>query len=215
MITLSDDKPGYISADAYSVSRQVGGVSIGYVPLIFKDSEGSIVLTANKSGIGRHATLVDQNGQKVGEVQKKGISLGSSAKYQFFDGSGTQIGQVVVRTSLMGMNELIQMQDPSGAPVASASGNFAGFNYQIFDADGKKVLARIYRDTKQNQQGGGLKGLLANIASATISMAIGAYKVEILEKSINDMSRLFILELIVVLDDMYQPNQGAGATFDI
>ena len=179
-------------------------------PLGFKDAKGNIVLTAKQGGIGRHAVLADGNGNMVGYVQKKGISLGNSATYQFFDGKNQQIGQVKIRAGLMGMSETVSMQDPNGNAVASATGNFAGFNYEITDAQGNKTLARIYRDTgSQNQQGGGgLGGLLKQAAGAMVSQAMGAYKVDILDKSINDLSRLFILELVVVLDTMYQPNSG-------
>ena len=209
---MADEKPGYITADTYTVSKQLGRTGGAYIPLVFKDTSGNIVLTANKGGIGRHAILVDPLGQQVGSIQKKGISLGSKATYQFFDGKDSQIGQVVLKSGMMGMNESIQMQDPNGGLVASANGNFMGFNFEIHDAQGQKTLAKIYRDTNQQQQPqkGGLMGMLGSAASAMMSMAMGAYKIDITEKSINDMSRLFILELVVVLDDMYQPKQGVG-----
>ena len=208
---MADGKPGYIAADAYSVARQRGRMQGGYPPLVFKDTEGNVVLTANKGGIGRHAILIDPQGQQVGAIQKKGISLGSKATYLFFDGQNNQIGQVMLRTGNMGMSESIQLQDPQGGLVATATGNFMGFSFEIYDAQGRKTLAKIYRDTQQKQQqGSGLKGLLTSVASSAIGMMMGAYKIEILEKTINDMSRLFILELIVVLDEMYQPQQGTA-----
>ncbi len=205
------DKPAYL-INSYSVSKvMTRGMSMGYPPLGFKDAKGNVVLTAKQGGIGRHAVLADGSGNMVGYVQKKGISLGNSATYQFFDGKNQQIGQVKIRAGLMGMSETISMQDPNGNAVASATGNFAGFNYEVMDAEGKKTLAKIYRNTGgQNQQGGGggLGGLLKQAAGAMISQAMGSYNVEILDKSINDLSRLFILELVVVLDTMYQPNSG-------
>lgn len=210
---MPGNKPSYLNVSMYTVSKQIVGrvATAGYVPLVFKDPKGEIILTASKGGIGRHAILVDPQGKQVGSVQKKGISLGRTAKYQFFDENNNQIGQVVIKSGLMGLSETISMQDPSGNAVASATGNFAGFNYEVSDANGNKTLVKIYRDTgkQQNQQqGGGLKGLIGQFAGAAISTMMGAYKIEVVDMSINDMSRLFILELVVVLDEMYQPNQG-------
>ena len=186
--------------------------------LIFKDVGGNIVLTAQQGvWTGRQAGLVDPQGNKIGLIQKKGLQLGKTANYQFFDGNNTEIGQVTIKSGLMGLSEQVQMKDPNGNIVATATGNFAGFNYEIEDANGNKALAKISLDTKnqqQAQQEPGLGGMLASLATKAIqtgfSSFFGAYKVEILEKSINDMSRLFILELVVVLDEMYQPNQGGG-----
>ena len=206
------DKAAYL-INNYSVSKIMSkGLNVGYVPLGFKDSSGNVVLTAKEGGLGRSAELVDQNGNLIGYIKKKGISLGNSATYQFFDGKNQQIGQVKISSGLMGMSETVSMEDPSGNAIASAIGNFAGFNYEIMDADGKRTLAKIYRSkVKQNQQNqGGLKGMLAQAAGAMMSQMMGAYSIDILDKSINDLSRLFVLELVVVLDTMYQPHSGVG-----
>jgi hypothetical protein len=194
----------------YSVSKQFGKVTVGNPPLVFKDSSGNIVLTAKANWSSRGALLVDQQGKEVGTIKKKGFSLTSKATYQFFDASNNQIGQAVLKTGMFGMSENISLQDPSGNPVASATGNFAGFNYEITDANGNKTLAKIYRSGSQQQQGGGLKGLLTNMAAGAMSGMMGAYTIEIADKTINDMSRLFVLELVVVLDEMYRQNTGGG-----
>ncbi|MDE1834078.1 MAG: hypothetical protein KGH64_01945 [Candidatus Micrarchaeota archaeon] len=215
---MPDEKPAYIAADVYTVSKQFGS-GVAYHPLVFKDTSGAIVLTAAQGGFtGGKAALVDQLGNAVGTIQKKGFQFGNSATYLFFDGKSNQIGQIKINAGMMGMGEKVLMQDASGATVAMASGNIAGFNFEVTDAKGQKTLAKIYRDVakqQDQQQGPGLGGMLASLAkqaiSTEMSMISGAYKIEILEKSINDMSRLFILELVVVLDEMYRPsNQGAG-----
>ena len=207
---MAGQKAPYIAADMYSVSKQFGRVTMGNPPLVFKDSSGNVVLTAKANWTSRGALLVDQQGKEIGTIKKKGISITSKATYQFLDGSNNQTGQVTIRTGMFGMSENISLQDPTGNPVAAATGNFAGFNYEITDVDGKKTLAKIYRSGSQNQQGGGLKGLLTSVAGAAMSSMMGAYTIEIVDKTINDMSRLFILELVVVLDEMYRQNTGGG-----
>ena len=63
---MAGEKPAYIAADTYTVSKQLApGRAGGYIPLVFKDDAGNIVLTANKGGIGRHAMLVDPQGKEV------------------------------------------------------------------------------------------------------------------------------------------------------
>lgn len=214
---MPDAKPGYLAADSYTVSKQLKNLNVGYIPIAFKDNSGNVVLTAKKGGIGRHAVLTDPKGKEVGYIQKKGITLGLKSTYLFFEGQSNQIGQVVIRSGLTGLSETMQLQDPKGGLVATATGNFMGFSFEIYSADGSKTLARISRDAKTPQEEGGkLTGLLKAAASTAMSLTMGSYRIEILEKSINDMSRLFILELVVVLDGMYQTrssmaNPGFGA----
>ncbi len=219
VIIMTDEKPSYIAVNTYTVSKQFGrnptGMASGAgLPLLFKDDSGNVLLTANRNMTGRHSILVDPQGQQIGYVQKKGISLGrlDKATYQFFDGSDNQIGQIVIRTGMTGMSESIKLEDPNGGIVATATGNFMGFSFQIFDADGQKTLAKIYIDTKQQEQQGegGLKGIFAKAASAATGILRGSYKIDIVEQTINDMSRLFILELVVVLDEMYSSDHAAG-----
>lgn len=205
------DKPAYLAEDMYSVQKQMSRVQMGAPPLVFSDSKGNVLLTAKKGGLGRHAVLVDQKGNQVGSIQKEGIQLGNTAKYQFLGADNAEIGQVTIKTGMMGMSESVSLMDPKGTLVATAKGNFAGFNYEVMDAQGSKTLVKIYRDTGSQQQGGGLKGMLMQAAGAAMSGMMGKYKVEVVEKSINDTSRLFILELVAVLDEMYQPqNAGVG-----
>ena len=210
---MADEKPGYLSTNKYSVSREMRS-GFGFPPLAFKDESGDIVLTAKAGGIGRHAILVDPQGKQVGSINKKGISLGRSFTYQFFDGNNAEIGQITIKEGLMGMNESISMLDPNGNAVASASGNFAGFSYEVSDPDGKHTIARISRNSG-GQQGGGLGGMLGGLAKMAMSSVMGAYNIEVLDASINELSRLYILELIVVLDTMFHPGQGAGGGFGV
>ena len=48
---MAGSKPAYIAADVYSVSKQFNrGLTVGIPPLVFKDSDGNIVLTAQGKG---------------------------------------------------------------------------------------------------------------------------------------------------------------------
>lgn len=143
---MADEKPAYIAADIYSVSKQFATGMNGF--LVFKDASGNTLLTAAQGGFtGGKASLVDQQGKAAGAIQKKGFQFGNSATYQFFDGAGTQIGQVKINSGMMGMSENVTMQDTAGATVATASGNLAGFNFirirellKRFDSEALRLL---------------------------------------------------------------------------
>ncbi len=212
---MADGKPAYIEANVYTVSKQMNRMMMNpeFAPLVFKDQAGNVVLTSGVKGIGRHAVLVDVEGKEIGYVEKKGISLGNKAHYLFFGDQKNQIGQVVIKSGLMGMSESIVMEDPNGSQVGMATGNFMGFSFQIYDASGNNVLAVISKDLQgqQQQQSGGLMGLIGMAENAAIGTMLGSYRIEIKDSTINDMSRLFILELVVVLDELYHPaQQGIG-----
>lgn len=212
---MEEDIQPYMTVDSYTVSKQFG--RFARPPLVFKDPNGNILLTAAQGGFtGSKATLVNQQGKLIGAIQKKGIQLGNKATYYFFDGANNQIGQIKVSTSIMGMSEKVLLEDQNGNTVAVATGNFAGFNYEIMDVSGANTLAKISRNT-QNQQGqqdqAGLKGMLKSFAEAAINTQMGVYKIDIIEKSINNTSRLFILELVIVLDGMYHPQNSGAAGF--
>ena len=207
---MTDDKPAYIAANSYTVSKSLG-MSVGSPPLVFKDPNGNVLLTAKQGGLGRQSVLVDQTGKQVGQISKKGMSFGSKATYEFFGDGGSKIGQITIKGSLMGMSESVTMEDPNGNAAASASGNFSGFEFVVTDPSGQKTIAKISRNTSNQPQSGdspGLKGMLGSLAAEAKGMMTGSYKIDILDPTINDLSRLYILELVVVLDTMYHPQQG-------
>lgn len=217
---MSEDKPQYLQVDTYVVStwQSKPHMSMGQQPLLFRDIDGNIMLTAKVGIMDRGSTLTDQNGKNVGSIKKKGISIMNKATYLFFDGNNNQIGEAEISSGWTGLKETISIKDPQGNVAAVAQGSFMNANYSITDPNLNKVLVNISRDKELLQKimhkPGTDEGMLNKIAGTMMAFGFGAYKVEIVSSGINDLSRLLILELIVVLDEMFSkastPMGGVG-----
>ncbi|MCL5089656.1 MAG: hypothetical protein M1382_00575 [Candidatus Marsarchaeota archaeon] len=218
---MNEDKPQYLQVDTYVVStwQNKPHMSVGKQPLLFRDIDGNIMLTAKVGVMERGSTLIDQNGKSVGFIKKKGISITNKATYLFFDGNNNQIGEAEINSGWTGLKETISIKDPQGNVAAVAQGSFMNANYSITDPNLNKVLVNISQDKEllqriEHKTTGHEEGMLNKIAGTMMAFGFGAYKVEIVSSGINDLSRLLILELIVVLDEMFSkastPMGGVG-----
>lgn len=202
-----DTDVSYAKVDSYTVVKQQKGITL---ITVFKDPQGNIFLTVKWESFGNKMALEDNAGKQVGLVTRKIISLNPT--YELFDSDNKPIGRVVVRPNFgFSMGEDLLLQDPTGNTLVIAHGSLLNLNFALNSADGTKCIASV------SSNAGKETGLLKNIKDFVMK----SYNVEILDKTINDVSRLFILEFLVVIENMISNNRTmggvgmSGATFRI
>ncbi len=189
------DAVPYANIDNYSLGLEKQGFR-GVT--VFRDPQNNVFLTVKSESLGRKFLLLDKDGKQVGMVNTKITIINQT--YELFDSGNGLIGRIVVKQDFFSSGESLLLQDPNGNTLVIAQGSISNLNFELNSADGTKHIAIVSSPVGKEP------GLLQNYKDFVMK----AYNVEILDKTINDVSRLFILEFLVVMECMMDTHRSHG-----